>query len=295
MRTSLEVLLILYMHAFLSGRTHYGYLWIFLRMQQRRRLSLLAKFKKSPKGIILFEDNQLLVLNKPPGVPINGDISGDDNLLDTAKQYLVMAKSKPGAAFLGLVHRLDRAVSGTVVFGKTSKCSARLSESFRNRQVHKKYVCVVEGLMPEAAALCEDTLLIKEGNNTRCVSSDTPGGQFASLQYRAVSVPQAKCSVLEVLLLTGRKHQIRAQLAHRGHPIVGDVKYGSRSKPYRMGFIALHSASLTFHHPTTRRQVSFISTPPASWTNELDGNVMKEVHRSIDRLRSAPLLNCAST
>lgn len=274
------------MSVLLAGSTRCLCLRTFFTIQQQRRLSLLTKFKKSPKGIILFEDNHLLVLNKPPGVPVNGDISGDENLLDTSKLYLVQSRNKPGAAFLGLIHRLDRAVSGTVVFGKTSKCSARLSESFRNRLVHKKYVCVVEGCMDDAAGLCEDTLLCKEGNITRCVSDNTPGGQFSSLRYRAVSVPQANCTVLEVLLLTGRKHQIRAQLAHRGHPIVGDVKYGSRSKPFKMSFIALHSTSLIFHHPTTKQEMRFVSGPPTSWKDELDINVMKEVQRTVDRLRS---------
>lgn len=184
---------------------------------------------------VLYEDNHLIAVFKPVRMPVQGDISGDPSLIDVTKEWLKSKYGKPGNVFLGLVHRLDRPVSGIVVFGKTSKGASRLSEQFRARSVRKIYRALVEGIPANEAALLEGQV----------------DGKSARLQYRVLSAV-AGYAELEVELLTGRKHQIRRQLSEMGHPICGDGRYGAR---HAGSEIALVAKRLEFDHPTREERI----------------------------------------
>ncbi|HZZ29445.1 MAG TPA: RluA family pseudouridine synthase [Pirellulales bacterium] len=224
---------------------------------------------------ILYEDNHLLAVAKPPGLPTQGAAAGRNSLLVQAKNYLRRKYHKPGNIYLGVVSRLDLPTSGVVLFARTSKAAARLSQQFRNRHVEKTYWAVVEGAMDPPAAECTDWLA-KDERNQRMVIVSKPGNdsipknrvksaaqaQEARLQYRRVkALPQA--SLLEIMLETGRKHQIRVQLAARGYPIIGDRKYGSR-RVFADG-IALHCRRLVVEHPVKKTPLELIAPPPKAW------------------------------
>lgn len=212
---------------------------------------------------ILFEDNHCLAVNKPPRLLTMGDATGERTLLDLAKDYVKRKYDKPGAVFLGVVHRLDRPVSGVVLFARTSKAAARLSEQFRNRTVEKVYRAIVEGVPPERDAVLQDWLWKEPGRNvTQVVREGTPGAQQAALAVKRLRTTAGR-SLVEIRPVTGRSHQIRVQLAHRGWPILGDAKYGS---PIRLdGTIALHAASLTVRHPTKGEPVTVTAEEPEFW------------------------------
>lgn len=212
---------------------------------------------------ILYEDNHLLAVNKPAGLLVQGDRSGDETLLDRARAYLKARHGKPGRVYLGLVHRLDRPVSGVVLLARTSKAAARLSDQFRGRSVEKVYLAVVEGLPPPAAGELTAHLASRadEQGRTRLQQSPFAGSREARLAYRVLD-RGPRTALLEVRPLTGRRHQIRAQLAARGHPIVGDVKYGAR--PSRGG-PALHAWRLTVAHPVGGRPLVIEAPPPPGW------------------------------
>jgi 23S rRNA pseudouridine1911/1915/1917 synthase len=217
----------------------------------------------SPPLTILFEDNHCLAVEKPARIPTAGDSSEDESLLEMAKAYLKQKYNKPGNVFLGLVHRLDRPVSGVVLFARTSKGAARLSEQFRVGSIHKHYLALVEGVVAaESAELC-DWLLKNEATNTvRVVSENSPGAKRSVLRYRRRQAGRG-LTLLEVTPLTGRSHQIRVQLAHAGHPIYGDGKYGSIHS--LGGRIALHAAELTFEHPVRHEPVTVTAPMPGEW------------------------------
>ncbi len=211
---------------------------------------------------VVYEDNHLLVLEKPAGVPTQADASGRPSLQEEGKAYLKTRYAKPGDVFLGLVHRIDRPVAGLVVFARTSKAAGRLSEQMRERRIGKFYLALVEGRVdPPRAKLAG--WLVREGTVSRLVASPRTGAQDASLTYE-VRTAGPSSSVLEVELHTGRKHQIRAQLAGIGHPIVGDRKYGART-PYRNGAIALVAWRLEFEHPTRKEAMHFEMPAPPEW------------------------------
>jgi len=197
---------------------------------------------------ILFEDNHVLVVNKPPGMLAQGDITGDECALDMKKDFIGTRDAKPGNVFLGLPHRLDRPSSGVLVLAKTSKALTRLAASFRDRDIAKIYWAVVEA----PAAEKEGELvhwLKKDGrtNTSRLVKEGSPGAKEARLRYRVLGSSD-RYWLLEVELLTGRHHQIRAQLSAVGCPIKGDLKYGAkRSNPG--GGIHLHARRLETPHP----------------------------------------------
>jgi 23S rRNA pseudouridine1911/1915/1917 synthase len=221
---------------------------------------------------ILYEDNHCLALNKPAGWPTTHFDGKDETVDRLAKSYLKEKYKKPGNVFLGVVHRLDKPVSGTLLFARTSKAAARLSEQFREGMVEKQYWAVVEDQAGKKAGcpwMTADTgsiedYLKKDEPNARMevVPKDTPGAQFARLLF-IVRGRQDGLIWLELRPHTGRKHQLRVQLASRGCPIYGDVKYGS---DHTFGHaIALHARSLTFLHPTTREPVTVVAEVPKLW------------------------------
>ncbi|MDL2217541.1 hypothetical protein LJC27_02670 [Christensenellaceae bacterium OttesenSCG-928-M15] len=206
---------------------------------------------------ILYEDNHLLVVVKPQNVPVQADESGDVDLLTMLKDYIAKKYEKPGAAYLGLVHRLDRPVGGVMVFARTSKAAKRLSEQFRSGAAKKRYAAVVEGNPPDDALL-EDYHLSSPGALRMTIASEPlPGAKKASLKFHTVK-REKELHYLDVTLLTGRKHQIRAQLAHHGYPILNDQRYHPAPK---RGQIALYAYSLSFLHPTKQERMTFSAVP----------------------------------
>jgi 23S rRNA pseudouridine1911/1915/1917 synthase len=199
--------------------------------------------------LVLYEDNHLIAVMKPAGVLVQGDKTGDKCLMDEVKEYLKDKYKKPGNVFLGLLHRLDRPVSGVILFAKTSKGASRLSEQIREHKVSKTYHALVEGQPEKTKATLISWLKKDEGKNFVTVyDRETPDAQYAELDYEVIKT-NGHNSILKVNLKTGRSHQIRSQLAHIGHPIVGDAKYGSKT-PYKNGTIALCATSLTFQTAT---------------------------------------------
>lgn len=203
--------------------------------------------KKKPYQVV-YEDNHLLIVNKDPGILVQGDRTGDTTLLTVLKEYIKEKYDKPGEVFLGLVHRLDRPVSGLVVFARTSKALERMNEIFRKRQIQKTYWAVVRQKPPQNADKLVNWLVKDEQKNQVTVyDREVPGSQRAELSYRVLGRINEHY-LLEVNPVTGRPHQIRAQLAHIGCPIRGDIKYGyDRAVPDKK--IYLHARRLYFVHP----------------------------------------------
>jgi 23S rRNA pseudouridine1911/1915/1917 synthase len=224
---------------------------------------------------ILHEDNHLLALNKPAGVLSQGDATGDRSVVDWATEDLRRRYAKPGNVYVGLVHRLDRPVSGVIVLAKTSKAAGRLSEQFREGTVGKVYWAVVEGRIAEDAGEWNDTLLKDEVRNVvSVVAKGTPGGKEAGLAFRVLD-RRAETSWIELRPTTGRSHQLRVQVASRGLPIVGDRKYGAKSTLRALDGgqrVALHARSLRFRHPTTKEWLSVLATVPADWPLRTGGS-----------------------
>ncbi len=210
---------------------------------------------------ILYEDNHLLVVNKQAGVLTQSDISGDINLLDLCREYIREKYQKKGNVFIGMVHRLDRPVSGVIVFARTSKAASRLSEQFRNGTIDKGYLAVVDGLLAGSRTLVH--YLVRTGAVTHAFDEPMPGAQRAELIYRSLAV-SGRTSLIEIDLLTGRKHQIRAQLAKIGHPVFGDRAYGSLSM-ISTDRIGLMCRTLAFSHPTRDERLTFTAEPPDWW------------------------------
>lgn len=206
---------------------------------------------------VVFEDNHLLVVVKPAGLLAQADRTGDPDVLTLAKAYVKQAYAKPGDVYLGLVHRLDRPVSGLMVLARTSKAAARLSAGFRERTVSKDYFALVEGRLTGAGTRVD--WLRKRDEHVEIVAETAEGAQRAALGWEAVAHDGAR-TLVAVALETGRPHQIRVQLAALGHPIAGDRRYGGRA-PWRPGAIALHSYRLAVEHPTQRVPVVFTAEP----------------------------------
>ncbi|HET6568593.1 MAG TPA: RNA pseudouridine synthase [Rhodothermales bacterium] len=210
---------------------------------------------------VLYQDNHLLVVNKPAGMLVQQDETGDPDLLTVAKAYVKEMYRKPGKVYLGLVHRLDRPVSGVMVFARTSKAAARLSTQFRERTVEKRYLALVEGKR-EGSGRCID-YLVKEERRVRVVPPTYAGARRAELAWDALASQDGR-SLVEVVLETGRPHQIRIQLAHSGFPIVGDFRYGATQELDGRN-IALHCYRLALEHPTQKQRMGWQAPPPESW------------------------------
>lgn len=209
---------------------------------------------------VLYEDNHLLVVNKPAGILSMGDDTGDTTIADMAGAYLKHKYNKPGNVFVGIVHRLDRPVSGVLVLARTSKAASRLSEQFRCSTVKKTYTAIVEGVPNRSKAILTDYLLKDQRTNTvTVVDAKRSGGKKSILTYQVRQHSQKRAS-LDVFPETGRSHQIRVQLANSGHPIVGDTRYGSKAKTG--GRIYLHALRLDITHPTQKTELQFEAPLP---------------------------------
>jgi 23S rRNA pseudouridine1911/1915/1917 synthase len=212
---------------------------------------------------VLYEDNHLLVLNKPAGLPTMGTTGGAPTLLSVAKDYIGRKYQKPGNVYLGVMSRLDAPVTGVVLLARTSKAAARMTEQFRTHAVQKTYWTLVEGTVHPAHGSYTDWLIQDERHRRmHVVDGARSGAKEARLAYRVLS-SDGRISLLEVELETGRKHQIRLQMAHHGHPVVGDRKYGSQSK-FSSG-IALHARRLVVAHPVRGEAMAFEAPLPKSW------------------------------
>ena len=210
---------------------------------------------------VLYEDNHVIIVSKSPGEIVQGDKTGDTPLSETVKAYIKEKYAKPGDVFLGVVHRLDRPVSGVVVFARTSKALARLNEMFRVGSVQKTYWAIVQNEPKEPEATLTHYLLRNEKQNkSYAYDHERPQAKRAVLDYRVIGHSD-RYHLLEVHLHTGRHHQIRCQLAAIGCPIRGDLKYGApRSNPD--GSISLHARSVSFEHPVSHKQISVEAPPP---------------------------------
>ena len=215
---------------------------------------------------VLFEDNQIIVVEKPVNIPSQGDKTGDVDMLTLVKDYIREKYNKPGEVYLGLVHRLDRPVGGVMVFARNSKSASRLSEQVRVKEFKKKYLVIVDGKMEEEKGTLEDYLLKNERLNiSKVVPEGTKNAKLAKLDYEVLKYDKdINLSVLKVNLHTGRHHQIRVQFASKNHSIYGDQKYGTRGRGKQ---ICLWAYELTIKHPVTKEEMTFKVLPEktGSW------------------------------
>jgi 23S rRNA pseudouridine1911/1915/1917 synthase len=212
---------------------------------------------------VLYEDNHLLAVSKPANLPTMGVPEGKPSLLVAAKQYIKQKYAKPGNVYLGVVSRLDAPVTGVVLFARTSKAASRLAQLFRRGEVTKRYWAIVERVPQPEAGTCVDWLRHDERHRRVAVCGERGDkARKARLNYRLLQRLR-RGALLEIELITGRKHQIRVQLAHRGWPVAGDRKYGGRLS-FDPG-IALHSRTLRFCHPVRKSAVDLVAPIPGSW------------------------------
>ena len=209
---------------------------------------------------VIYEDNNIIVVEKTVNIPSQGDKTGDIDMLTIVKQYLKEKYNKPGNVYLGLVHRLDRPVGGVMVFAKTSKAAARLSEQVREKIFKKKYLVIANGKFNKNSGILEDYLLKNEKNNmSKSVPEGTENAKYSKLEYEVLKYDSdLDLSVLRINLYTGRHHQIRVQLSSRGHSIYGDQKYGGRGHGKQ---ICLWAYELTILHPITKEEMTFKAIP----------------------------------
>jgi len=210
---------------------------------------------------IVFEDNHLIIVNKLPSEIVQGDKTGDQPLSELLKEYIKNKYEKPGDVFLGVVHRIDRPVSGVVIFARTSKALSRMSELIKERAIKKTYWAIVKNKPAEDEATLTNFLIRNEAKNKSFVSkNEAKGAKEAILSYK-LKAKSNDYFLLEIDLGTGRHHQIRAQLAAIGCPIKGDLKYGfARSNPDAS--ISLHARSLEFIHPIRKEPIKIVADPP---------------------------------
>jgi 23S rRNA pseudouridine1911/1915/1917 synthase len=228
-----------------------------------------------PLPEILYEDNHCLAVAKPAGC-LSTHFAGKEETLDrVVKGYLKKKFRKPGNVFLGIVHRLDRVVSGVLLFARTSKAAARLAEQFREGTVEKVYWAVVEGEIQKSSGMLESWLKKDQlVGRVEVVPPETPGARKASLHYQKMGWHEG-LTWLEIRPQTGRTHQLRVQLVHLGHPIYGDTKY--RATHSFGAAIALHARSLVFSHPVRREPISLTAPLPPAWRKQF-ASLFREVH-----------------
>ena len=207
--------------------------------------------EKLPKINIIYEDNHLLVVEKPVNIPVQEDSSKDIDMITLLKDYRKVHENKKGDAYLGLVHRLDRPVGGVMVFAKTSKAASRLSEQVRNNTIHKTYIAVVEGTLPTRGKF--EDYLVKDSKENKSYVTTKDKGKYSSLEYEVLK-EKDNLSLVKINLITGRSHQIRVQFSSRNHPLVGDSKYNNNPNNIN---IALFAKELSIIHPITKERLTF--------------------------------------
>ncbi len=210
--------------------------------------------------IVLYEDNHVIVVLKPQNLASCPDESGDENLLDRVKEYVKRKYNKPGNVYIGLVHRLDRPTGGVMVFAKTSKAAGRLSEQMKSGDFEKKYLTVLVGAPNAESGTLTHYLKKNTVNNmVYLCPQGTDGAKLASLDYRILAKADP-LALAEIVLHTGRSHQIRVQMAGIAHPVYGDMRYGGEKA--QKGKLALWAYSLSFTHPVTQERMRFVCEPP---------------------------------
>ncbi len=223
---------------------------------------------------VLYEDNHCLAVNKPAGVPSQEDESGSESLVDLVARYLRERYAKPGNVYVGLLHRLDRPTSGVILLARTSKAAGRLSAQFRAGSIEKVYWAIVEGVPAQAGGVWIDRLeKDRRINRSRILGEGDPEGKEARVAFRVLERAEG-VTKLELRPGTGRSHQLRAQLAGRGLPIVGDSRYGAKSRIVASdgrGRIGLHARELHFMHPTRGEAIAIVAPEPADWPEPLTG------------------------
>ena len=210
---------------------------------------------------ILFEDNHLIIVNKKPGDLTQGDKTNDQTLGDKVKNYLKKKYNKPGEAFLGITHRLDRPTSGVIIFTKTSKALSRMNEMFKKNEINKIYWAIVKLVVDKTSGRLEDYLTKNPKQNKSYVTNSLNKKAKKAILYYESILNLDNYSLLKIKLETGRHHQIRTQLSKIGMSIKGDLKYGF-PRPNSNGSIHLHSRKKTFINPVTKKQVIIIAPPP---------------------------------
>ena len=210
---------------------------------------------------VIYEDNQIIVVEKEPNIPSQQDKTGDIDMLTLVKNYIKEKYNKPGEVYIGLVHRLDRPVGGVMVFARTSKAASRLSEQVRNKTLQKTYIAVVDGKIEEKNGILEDYLYKDERNNlSKVVNKDKKNAKLAKLEYEVLDYDEKReLTTVKIKLYTGRHHQIRVQFANFGHSLFGDQKYGTRGRGKQ---IRLWAYELQFEHPVKKEIMTFKSVPP---------------------------------
>jgi len=222
---------------------------------------------KLKKSEILFEDNHLIIINKKPGILVQGDITGDISLIEITKDYIKNKYNKKGNVFLGLVNRIDRPTSGIVIFAKTSKALSRMNEILRNREIQKIYWLIISNKFASNNGKIEGWFRKNsKQNKSYFFESQVTNSKFGSLSYKKFKTIDNYCLV-EVELITGRHHQIRCSFSELGYPIQGDLKYGSK-RSNKDGGIYLHSRSLEFIHPVSKNKIFLKADKPMTglWT-----------------------------
>jgi RluA family pseudouridine synthase len=228
---------------------------------------------------ILHQDDQVLVVDKPPGLLAQADHTGDPDVVSRGKQRV--ADGADDDPFLGLVHRLDRPASGIMVLGRTSEAARHLSRQVRERLVEKRYLVVVEGTLRGLGTWTD--YIAKPDRQPRLVDPDHADGKRAVLDWQVLASEDDR-TLLQVELGTGRPHQIRLQATSRGHPVMGDRRYGAASLP-ETGAIALHHALLRFDHPARSARQTVVAAPPSSWAPVLSDDMRAALRRMLDQAR----------
>ena len=217
---------------------------------------------------VISEDNQIIVVEKEPNIPSQADKTGDIDMLTLVKQYVKEKYNKPGDVYIGLVHRLDRPVGGIMVFARTSKAAARLSEQIRNKTFKKTYLAVVDGKFEKLNGTLENYLYKDERNNlSKVVNKEKKNAKYAKLDYEVLNYDEKRdLTLVKIYLYTGRHHQIRVQMENVGHSLFGDQKYGKRGKGKQ---IRLWAYKIEFNHPTKNEPITFVDLPEWSMAKNI--------------------------